>query len=140
MTPPLSPLSPAIFITPSSLRVTTDQDHPMFSSQHPTGYTAKTNIRNPEILNTLNSFANHLPRGECNNMDFAGSALVYLQPGLVTETSAATTDFCLFPVDIRDHERDSGGGMLSQSNVNDIKIGGWQFGAGVVQLSRFIAF
>ena len=101
MTPPLSP---AIFITPSPLRVTTDQDHPMFSSQHPTGYTAKTNIRNPEILNTLNSSANHLPRGECNNMDFAGSELVYLQPGLVTATSAATTDFCLFPVDIRDHE------------------------------------
>ena len=36
--------------------------------------TAKTNIRNlPEILSTLN-FANHLPRGECNNMDFAGGA------------------------------------------------------------------
>ena len=38
-------------------------------------------------------------------MDFAGSALVYLQPGLVTALlSSATTDFCLFPVDIRDHE------------------------------------
>ena len=125
-------LSPAIFITPSPLRVTTDQDHPMFSSQDPTGYTAKTNIRNPEILNTLNS-ANHLPRGECNNMDFADSALVFAARAGYSSLGPAQpqqTFVCFLLISRR--SRDTGGGMplLSLSNVNDIKIGGWQFGAG----------
>ena len=67
-------------------------------------------------------------------MDFADSALVFAaQAGWLQCDHQPTTDFCLFPVDIRAHDRLMlAGGMplLSLSNVNDIKIGGWQFGAG----------
>ena len=73
MTPPapLTPLSPSL-LPPPPCGVTTDQTI-RCSLPNIQQVTAKTNIRNPEILNTLN-FANHLPRGECNNMDFAGGA------------------------------------------------------------------
>ena len=76
-------------------------------------------------------------------MDFAGSALVFAARAGYSSLGPASpqqTFVCFLLISRR--SRDTGGGMplLSLSNVNDIKIGGWQLCVGVVQSLRIYGF
>ena len=124
---PLNPLPLSLLPPPS---VTTD--HPCLPI--PTGYSQKQ-IRNPDILNPLNS-ANHLPGGACNNTDGAGLCTSICnqncQPGWAATGMPRQTCVCFLLIS-EDWALRGMPPPLRVSTGNDIKIGGWQLCVGVVR-------
>ena len=124
---PLNPLPLSLLPPPS---VTTD--HPCLPT--PTGYSQKQ-IRNPDILNPLNS-ANHLPGGACNNTDGAGLCTSICnqncQPGWAATGMPRQTCVCFLLIS-EDWALRGMPPPLRVSTGNDIKIGGWQLCVGVVR-------